>query len=224
MSEFPAKHGGRWLRRCWSWALAAARLNLLGVDTLFREFGRGVVGVMAAFLFVVAVLLLSTVRQECVRMTAASDRRRFRFTLRTLFAAVTIACVWLGWEFKCVQQRGGLRAVHDHYDLVPGINGFGGFSCSFQVRRKKMNGHPPTIPTIKPGWAIGPLHSLRCPSNPRPTHSSDSFQKRRSCLHRPHLQRVVRSNRGSLWHSPPFNINTLRAAKELPPKPGERPP
>jgi len=62
MSEFAAKHGMRCLSALLVLAaLVAVRLNLLGVGTLFRDYGRGVVGVMAAFLFVVAVLLLSTV-------------------------------------------------------------------------------------------------------------------------------------------------------------------
>jgi hypothetical protein len=65
MSEFAAKHGTRWLPALLVLAaLVAARMNLLGVGTLFRDYGRGLVGVMAAFFFVVAMLLLSTVGEK----------------------------------------------------------------------------------------------------------------------------------------------------------------
>jgi len=38
-------------------------------------------------------------------MTAASDRRRFRFTLRTLFVVVTMFACWLGWQGHIVRAR-----------------------------------------------------------------------------------------------------------------------
>jgi hypothetical protein len=96
-------------------------------------------------------------------MTAAPDRCRFRYSLSTLFLGVTVACVWLGWEFKFVQQRkAALHAVHDHYDMVPGLNGFGGISCPFQVAQK-MNGHPPTIPSIRAWMGDRPVAFLTVP-------------------------------------------------------------
>ena len=36
---------------------------------------------------------------------AAPNRRWFRWSLRTLFVAVTVLCVWLGWQVNVVQQR-----------------------------------------------------------------------------------------------------------------------
>jgi hypothetical protein len=43
-------------------------------------------------------------------MSAASPatprpRRRFRFTLRTLFIAVTILCCWLGWKVNAARKQ-----------------------------------------------------------------------------------------------------------------------
>jgi hypothetical protein len=35
-------------------------------------------------------------------------RRWFRFSLRTLLVAVTLLCIWLGWQARIVQERKGL--------------------------------------------------------------------------------------------------------------------
>jgi hypothetical protein len=41
-------------------------------------------------------------------MILAPKRRRFRFSLRTLFLVFTIACLWLGWNVHKVRQREAL--------------------------------------------------------------------------------------------------------------------
>lgn len=40
---------------------------------------------------------------------AAAIRPRFRFGLRTMFAVVTVLCIWLGWNAYVVQRRIQLR-------------------------------------------------------------------------------------------------------------------
>src|SRR5690348_7256064 len=37
-------------------------------------------------------------------------RRWLRFSIRTLLVAVTIFCVWLGWQWRLVHERRTLRA------------------------------------------------------------------------------------------------------------------
>src|SRR5262245_40780517 len=43
-------------------------------------------------------------------MVAIPDRRRFRFSLRTMFVALTVVAVWLGWNVSLVRQRRELLA------------------------------------------------------------------------------------------------------------------
>ena len=38
-------------------------------------------------------------------MAAQPKRRRFRFSLRTMFVAFTVVAIWLGWNLHKVQQR-----------------------------------------------------------------------------------------------------------------------
>lgn len=38
-------------------------------------------------------------------MTAAPERRWFRYSLRTLFAVVTVVACWLGYELNWIRQR-----------------------------------------------------------------------------------------------------------------------
>jgi hypothetical protein len=93
----------------------------------------------------------------------AAKHRWFRFSLRTLFVVVTVVCCWLGWEFRFVQERkAALKAVHDHYDKMPGINGFGAISCPFLVAQT-MNGHPPTIPAIRTCMGDRPVGFITVP-------------------------------------------------------------
>ena len=40
-------------------------------------------------------------------------RRRFRFSLRTLFVLVTVVGAWLGYELNWIQQRGAFRSRQD---------------------------------------------------------------------------------------------------------------
>ena len=48
-------------------------------------------------------------------MSTAPKRRWFRFSLRTVFVAVTIFCVWLGFQFRIIHQRQSmLRWIRDH--------------------------------------------------------------------------------------------------------------
>ena len=39
-------------------------------------------------------------------------RRWFRFSLRTMFVLVTMACVWLGWQVKWLKDRERASAEH----------------------------------------------------------------------------------------------------------------
>jgi hypothetical protein len=39
----------------------------------------------------------------------APDRRRFRWSLRTMFVVVTVFAVWLGWHFSDIHQRQVMR-------------------------------------------------------------------------------------------------------------------
>jgi hypothetical protein len=38
-----------------------------------------------------------------------SRRRRFRFSLRTMFLLLTAVCLWLGWNVQIVQERNFMR-------------------------------------------------------------------------------------------------------------------
>ena len=38
-------------------------------------------------------------------MHDSPTRRRFRFSLRTLFVLVTLAALWIGWSFNWIRQR-----------------------------------------------------------------------------------------------------------------------
>src|SRR5262245_57340168 len=38
-------------------------------------------------------------------MERPAPRRWFRFTLRTLFAAITALCLWVGWEVNWIHRR-----------------------------------------------------------------------------------------------------------------------
>jgi hypothetical protein len=51
-------------------------------------------------------------------MIAAPVRRRFRFTLRTLFVVVTIFACWLGYELNWIRRRHELLAKHAALALV----------------------------------------------------------------------------------------------------------
>ena len=49
-------------------------------------------------------------------------RRWFRFGLRTLFVALTIPGVWLGWELHVVRERKAMRAwLDEHHCQVMGV-------------------------------------------------------------------------------------------------------
>ena len=40
-----------------------------------------------------------------VELDKQPSRRRFRFSLRTMFVLLTVCAVWLGWELKFVRER-----------------------------------------------------------------------------------------------------------------------
>ena len=42
-------------------------------------------------------------------MTSSPKRRWFRFSLRTLFIAMTVFCLWLGWNVQIVHERNAMR-------------------------------------------------------------------------------------------------------------------
>jgi hypothetical protein len=51
---------------------------------------------------------------------AAKTRRWLRFSLRAMLAAVTILCVWLGWESSVVRRRQQLirQAEAEGYEFI----------------------------------------------------------------------------------------------------------
>jgi hypothetical protein len=55
-------------------------------------------------------------------MTEKSDRRWFRFSLRTLLVFVTLFCCWLAWETSVVHERKALRAELKGFQFVPAEN------------------------------------------------------------------------------------------------------
>ena len=48
-------------------------------------------------------------------MSLAPKRRWFRFSLRTMFLAVTVFCVWLGWNVEQVRKRDRLLRSSEVY-------------------------------------------------------------------------------------------------------------
>jgi len=50
------------------------------------------------------------------------NRRRFRFSLRTLFIVMTVVCVWLGWNLNIVRERKLARAAieRERWELING--------------------------------------------------------------------------------------------------------
>ena len=47
-------------------------------------------------------------------MPPAPKRRWLRFSVRTLLIAVTVLCVWLGWQVSVVRERAQmLKRIHD---------------------------------------------------------------------------------------------------------------
>jgi len=65
-------------------------------------------------------------------MTASPEGRWFQWSLRTLFVAMTVLCLWLGWNVNQVQQR---RA------LLLWLNENGGWSRAFN----DPAGEPPDV-------------------------------------------------------------------------------
>jgi hypothetical protein len=59
----------------------------------------------------------------CAAPTKPPRRRKFRFTLRTLFIAVTILCCWLGWKVNAARKQHDAveairrSAVGDYWEL-----------------------------------------------------------------------------------------------------------
>jgi hypothetical protein len=65
-------------------------------------------------------------------MTSALNRRRFRFSLRTMFGVVTVLACWIGYELRWIQQR--RSAINDA--SVVGLVVSGGPGVAFSP-------HPP---------------------------------------------------------------------------------
>ena len=51
-------------------------------------------------------------------MNVTVKRRWLRFSVRTLLIAVTIFCVWLGWQWRIVQERKSLIALVSRRNYV----------------------------------------------------------------------------------------------------------
>jgi hypothetical protein len=79
---------------------------------------------------------------ECP-MTHA-PKRRWSFSLRTLFVVVTLACVWLGWNASIVQRRKAFSAENEsgdythpdlqRWDKIPRVRQWMGDNPQFEVR------------------------------------------------------------------------------------------
>lgn len=54
----------------------------------------------------------------------ASISRRLRFSLRTLFVALTVVCVVLGWQGRSIyERRSVLSWMHEHASCHPALMG-----------------------------------------------------------------------------------------------------
>jgi hypothetical protein len=81
----------------------------------------------------VASIRLPDLQCKVMSMLTPSRRRWFQFSLRTMFMAVTVFALWLGWELRIVRQRlamlreitearGGVILADDH-NLIFVLNG-----------------------------------------------------------------------------------------------------
>jgi hypothetical protein len=55
-------------------------------------------------------------------MTPAPKRRWFRFSLRTLFVAVTVFAIWLGLELKFIRERRDFLETRDRNVEADGLS------------------------------------------------------------------------------------------------------
>jgi hypothetical protein len=74
-------------------------------------------------------------------------KRRWSFSLRTLFVAVTVLCVWLGYELNWIHQRHALLARRE---------------TMFAGLTRRMADLPPD------GWQIGDRIPVGVPRSPAP--------------------------------------------------------
>src|SRR5438034_453514 len=82
-------------------------------------------------------------------MNAGTHRRWFRFSLRTMFVAMTLLCCWLGWQLSVVRDRQSalsqLRAQQFAFEIISADQ----FAAYFP------SGTPPqpiaTVPAVR-GW------------------------------------------------------------------------
>ena len=51
----------------------------------------------------------------------APKRRWFSYSLRTMFAVVTVLCVWLGYELKWIRQRRAIVAAFPKWSALEGV-------------------------------------------------------------------------------------------------------
>jgi hypothetical protein len=88
---------------------------------------------------------------------SAPPRRRFRFSLRTLFVLVTVFGVWFGWELKFVRER---QAVREELQRNGGI-----VQTAAEIQQPWFVGTR-TIPFWRRWlgdeamWFVGPLYDL----------------------------------------------------------------
>jgi len=113
-------------------------------------------------------------------------RRWLRFSVRTLLAAVTIFCVWLGWQMQIVRERKVLRDAIEHrggwVDLVNQPNAYGG---SMWLVYKDQISPVPSVPTWRQWLGDVPIERVVLPlraSRDEWTNARRAFDEARTIL------------------------------------------
>jgi hypothetical protein len=69
-------------------------------------------------------------RTDCMSLTPPR-RRWFQFGLRTMFVAVTLFSLWLGWELKFIRDRRAFLAAMDDLRITEPQNSTSAFGLGF---------------------------------------------------------------------------------------------
>ena len=81
----------------------------------------------------------------CNPMTLA-PKRRWTFTLRTMFVVVTVLCCWLAWNVNAVQKRKHLIDWASFHGVVLNRDfTWDGLSPAMRARKKALNPQPVAI-------------------------------------------------------------------------------
>ncbi len=93
-------------------------------------------------------------------MTDAKPKRRwFRFSLRTLFLAITVFCLWFAWRANVVRERADLiNSIDSRLGL--GVQRDGRPTTAYRVIQKDESRRLPLVWTL---LGIKPVHFLAIP-------------------------------------------------------------